>query len=425
MAGTNFAGANLNNLGVGITGGLIPTDNIIRSVASWADALEPRRTPVLQRCGKGKAIDQVKVEWGQSYHTAISGTTAEAIDDGVSAGTETAIDLTAGEGKLLQPWMVLEIINWADAAKTRLDYTNREEVVIQSISGDTITVQRGAGSNSFGVAAKHDSGAYWAVCGVAMPYNTDFALSPFTRGDLLYNHPQRFYGEVAADVAARNTPTYETSGDQLLRDLEEQTMLMKFYLERAIVSGARQAGDANGTTTATTQKPYKMGGIDYFITKHSGRVLNMNGKTLSAYDLEGHLREMFKEVDDGGAKTLLMGPDTASIFDSLLNPIRQATVSDTKVNLVVDAIKFRWGTLEIMPTQHMPEGQILFVDFKDIKVHPYKGVAWSTKTISTDGPYDKIAIFGDYTVTVDRVQRMGKIHGFDMNLDNYPRKEFF
>lgn len=416
MAATNFAGANLNNLGVGITGGLIPTDNIIRSVASWADALEPRRTPVLQRCGKGKAVDQIKIEWGQSYHTAIKGTINEALDS-----SETGIDLQSGEGKLLQPWMVIEIINWADAAKTRLDYTNREEVVIRSISGDTITVQRGAGTS----AVAHDDDAYWAVCGVAMPYNTDFALSPFTRGDLIYNHPQRFYGEVAADVAARNTPTYETSGDQLLRDLEEQTMLMKFYLERAIVSGTRNAGDANGSGTATTQNPYKMGGIDYYVTNHSGRVENLAGKTLSAYDLESLLRDMYKEVDDGGAKTLLMGPDTAAIFDTLLNPIRQATVTDTSVNLVVDTLKFRWGTLEIMPTQHMPEGNILFVDFKDIKVHPYKGVAWSTKTISTDGPYDKIAIFGDYTMTVDRVQRMGKIHGFDMNLNNYPRKEFF
>ena len=187
----------------------------------------------------------------------------------------------------------------------------------------------------------------------------------------------------------------------------------------------RQEGDAAATGTSTNQKPYKMGGIDYFITKHSGRVLNLNGKTLSAYDLEGHLRDMFKEVDDGGAKTLLMGVDTASIFDSLLNPIRQATVNDTKVNLVVDSVRFRWGTLEIMPTQHMPEGMILFTDFSDISLHPYKGCDWQTKSLATDGPYDKMAIWGDFTLKVDKVQRMGKIHNFNMDLNAYPRKEFF
>ena len=312
MAKTNFGGTLLNPVGANTTGWTIPSDSIIRSVASWADALEPRRTPVLTRCGKGKAIDQIKIEWGQSYHTAVSGKLGAT----VTTTDGTSITLDTGEGKLLQPWMVLEIMDWADTGKTRLNYDNREEVVVTAISGDTITVQREANNTK-----KHESanGQYWAVAGVAMPYNTDFALSPFTRGDLIYNHPQRFYAEVAADVAARNTPTYETSGDQLLKDLEEQTMLLKYYLERSIVSGVRQSGDAAATGASTNQKPYKMGGIDYFITNHSGRVLNLNGKTLSAYDLEGHLRDMFKEVDDGGAKTLLMGVDTASIFDSLLN----------------------------------------------------------------------------------------------------------
>lgn len=421
MTVSHFSGKLLNPVSSSRTGGVIPSDNVIRSIASWADALEPRRTPILTRCGKGKAVDQVKVEWGQSYHTPVNGTLGAA----VSTHNATTITLDTGQGKFIQPWMVLELINYADAGKTRLNYANREEVVVESISTDTLTVKRANGGNG-AADSTHDNGAYWAVCGVAMPYNTDFAMSPFTRGDLLFNYPQRFYGMVGADVAARNTPTYETAGDQMLKDLEETTMLQKWYLERTIVSGNRQEGDAASTTTGgTASTPYKMGGIDYFITNHSGRVNNLLGRTLSAYDLEDVLRDMYKEIDDGGAKTLVMGVDTAAIFDTLLNPIRQATVTDTSVNLVVDTLKFRWGTLEIMPTQHMPEGSILFVDFKDIKVHPYKGVAWSTRSVATDGPYDRMAIFGDYTLTVDRPQRMGKIHNFSTDLNNYPRKEFF
>lgn len=422
MAQTNFSGKLLNPVSSSRTGGVIPSDNVIRSIASWADALEPRRTPILTRCGKGKAVDQVKTEWGQSYHTPVSG---ELNDSGGINTTVTTITLASGQSKFIQPWHVIEIVEWADTGKTRLDYSTREEVIVESIntSTDVITVKRGNGS---GTGVSHAADAYWAVCGVAMPYNTDFQMSPFTRGDLLYNFPQRFYGMVGADVAARNTPTYETSSDQMLRDLEETTMLQKFYLERTIVSGQRLEGDAASTTTGgTTSVPYKMGGIDYYITNHSGRVNNLGGRTLSAYDLEDVLRDMYKEVDDGGAKTLVMGVDTAAIFDTLLNPIRQATVTDTSVNLVVDTLKFRWGTLEIMPTQHMPEGSILFVDFKDIKVHPYKGVAWSTRSVATDGPYDRMAVFGDYTLTLNRPARMGKIHNFSTDLNNYPRKEFF
>ncbi len=413
MALTASIGRSLNPLSNAVTGGLIPAANVIVNVASWADALEPRRTPVLSKCGTGPAVDAIKVEWGQSYHTPVSGTIPGALTN-----VATSVTLAAGNGKFVQKWHVIEIIDYV-AGTTRLDYTTREEIGVSTLPDgtDTITVTRGNGS---GTGVAHAAGAYWAVCGVAMPYNTDFELSPFVRGDRLFNHPQRFYGMVGADVAARNTPTYETKGDQMLKDLKEQTMLQKWYLERALVSGTRLTGDA-----ATAAIPHKFGGIDYFITNHSGRVNNLGGRTLSAYDLEDVVRAMFKDIDDGGTKTLLMGPDTASIFDSLLNPLRQATMSDSKMNLVTDSIKFRFGTLEIVPTQHMPEGIILFVDFKDIKVHPYKGCSWSTKTIATAGPYDKMAIWGDYTVTVDRVSRMGKVWNFDTNLANYPRREFF
>ena len=419
MATTNSVGKILNPLSNAFTGGVVPSANVIVDVSSWADALEPRRTPILSRCKKGKAINSIKHEWGQSYHTPISGTINEGLDN-----SETAIDVASGEGDYLQPWMVLEIIDWVSGSSTRLDYSTREEVVIRSIDGtDTITsVQRGAGGTT---AVTHNSGAYWGVVGVALPYSTDFQLSPFTRGDRLFNYSQRFYAEVSADVAARHTPDYEIKGDVLLHDLEEQQMLLKHYLERAIVSGGRQAGDANGSPTTTTQNPFKLGGIDYFITNHSGRVVNMSGKTLSAYDLEDILADMYKEIDDGGAKTLIMGVDTARIFDTMLNPIRQATMSDSSINLMVDKLKFRWGEVEINATQHMPEGSILFVDFKDISVHPYAGCNWSTKTIATNGPYDKMAVWGDFTVKVDKVTRMAKLHNFNTDLTAYPRREWF
>jgi hypothetical protein len=418
MAVTYSQGKILNPLSSAVTGGVVPSANVIVDVGDWADALEPRQTPILSRCKKGPAVDSNKHEWGQSYHTPLSGTINEALD-----ASETAIELTAGETDYLQPWMVLEIIDYFSGT-TRLDYSTREEVVVRSVDNSDIipAVQRGAGGTT---AVTHLDGAYWGVVGVALPYSTDFQLSPFTRGDRLYNYSQRFYGKVAADVIARNTPDYEHRSDVLLADLKEQTMLQKHYLERAIVSGGRQEGDANGSPTTNTQNPYKLGGIDYFITNHSGRVTNMSGKTLSAYDLEDVLADMYKEIDDGGAKTLVMSVDTARIFDTLLNPIRQATVSDSSVNLMVEKMKFRWGEVEINATQHMPDGSILFVDFSDISVSPRKGGNWSTRTIATDGPYDSMAIWGEFTLEIQKVQRMAKLHNFNTDLSAYPRREWF
>lgn len=414
MAVTTLRSTSLNPLSAAVTGGTIPAANIIINVSSWADALEPQQTPVSSRCKKGAAWDQVKEQWGQSYRLATSGSLDEALDT-----TETEIDLQAGEGKLLYPYAVIEIIDYIPGT-TRLDYSTREEVIVLTCNDDKIlTSIRGNGT---GTGVSHEDDAYWAICGTAMPYNRDFSISPVVRGDQLYNHPQRFYGMVSSDVAARNTPSYEHKGDPMLADLEAETMRQKHFLERAVVSGTRLTGDAASGTSAV---PYKMGGIRYFIENHSGRVHNLAGRTLSVYDLEDMLREMYKEVEDGGAKTLLMGPDTAAVWDSLFNPYKQFTNNQTDAKFHVSKFGFRWGDLEIMHTRHLPEGEILFVDFKDISLHPYKGCSWSTKTLATDGPYDRMAIWGDYGLKVERVQRMGMLTNFNFDLDAYSRREYF
>ena len=419
MAVTNSAGKLQNPFSTSISGGTVPAANVIVDVGSWADALEPRKTPILSRAKKLGAVEHMKHEWGQSYHRAITGTIGEALDN-----SETDLTFSSGEGKLIQPWHVIRVIDWVSGSTTRLDYSTAEEIVIKAHDGsDTSSVvQRGAGGTS---AVSHSSGAYFEVIGVAMPYNTDFNLSPTVRGDRLYNYSQRFYGMAGADEIARHEPDYENKTDILLADLKEETMLQKFFLEQALVKGGRQVGDAaNTTTTGSTSVPFKTGGIDYFITNHSGRVVNMGGATLSAYSLEDILADMYKEIDDGGAMTLMMSVNTSRIFDTLLNPIRQATVSDSSVNLVLDKIKFRWGTVDIQPTRHLDDGSILFVDFANIGYYPRKGGDWKTKQLSTDGPYDKTAIWGEFGVKVDKVTRMAKLWNFNTDLAAYPRNEY-
>lgn len=420
MAVTSSIGAGLNPLS-GVTGASIPSDQLIPDIATWAEELEPRETPVWSRCKKGGPRNQDKLEWGQSYHRRIDGTIAEALDT-----TETGIDLTAasgtyGDGDSIKKWNVIEIIDWASGSTTILDYSTREEVIVDTDpdGSNTITVKRGNGS---GTGVSHSSGAYWAVCGTAMPYNRDFTLSPWIRGDKLYNRYQRFFEMAQSDVAARNTPTFEIEGDPLLVDFERATKQMKWEAERALVSGQRLDGTA---ATGDTALPGKMGGIDYFITNHSGRVTNMSNAPLSIFSLDDVLRDMYKEVASPTAYTLLMSIDTASILDTMLNPVRQADADDTSVSLYVTEVKLRLSQLEIMQTQHMPNGTILFVDFNNISIVPYKGCQWQKRDVPTSGPYDRMAIWGQYSVMVEQVQKMAKLHNFNQDLSAYPRAGYF
>lgn len=423
MAKTYFFKSQPNIAGTGRTGGYVTSDAVIRDVAPWVKELEPRKTPLSTRIGYGKPINILKHEVGQSYHTPVSTTLAGSV-----ANNATTITLAAGSGQWLQDYMVLEVIDYLAGSTTVLDYATREEMIVTGLPGaytDTPTVIRDVKNRTSatvpasGSWPTHSSGAVVNIVGVAMPQNTDFTLSPTTSGDVIFNYPQRYFGMVGSDMAARSLPTYESKGDRLLHDLERETTRQKYFLEKAVAVGTRLEGD--GATL-----PYKMGGILYYLDGGFGaNVTNLAGALIRAYDIEDLMRDQFKKLDAGGDWTAIMGVDTAACFDALLNPMRQATVADSSLNLTLDTIKFRWGSFDIQPTFHFPEGYIAFVDFKNFSIRPWKGMDWQVKDIPTSGPYDRKALFGDFTLHVESLPTMSLIKGINYDVSLYPRKTWF
>jgi hypothetical protein len=426
---TTYAPSLLNPVSDAIAGGRMPSGNVIINISGWADAQERQQTPILNRVGTGEAVNSIKFEWGQSFLTPVEGTLGAATSASSTEITFYDSDHAAGGSKLLTPWMVVEIVPYLDTGRTRLDYANREEVIIRTIGGsDVATVIRQNGGGSVGTWAVHADNSYWRIIGVAAPYNRDFVMSPYTRGSRIYNHPQRFMGMVGADVAAQNTPDYEFSGNRMLDDFKKETARQKYFLEQAIVQGTLLEGNNFDVPAGsdTTVIPYKMDGIDSLITKHSGNVTNLGQDRLSPWAIEAIMREQMKTMVDGGAKTILAGIDTSMIFDMLLLPMKgNAGLNETEINIMTSRFKTRHSTIEFDETHHLREGVLLMVDFSDIKLHPYKGCSWSTKVVHTAGPYDQKAIWGDYMLTAQRLQRMAKIHNFTVDLDAYGRRAFF
>lgn len=415
MTASIFNNKVMNPVPAARTGGTIPTGNEIISVAKWVDALEPRKTEILDRIKKsGFTVESLKYQWGQSYRLPFSSTTTAVLD-----ATETAITLVANEGKFFQYAAVLEIIDYK--TNGQLDMTTREEVWVATMADTAPVVVRG---NMSGTGVAHAAGAYVGQIGTALPYATEFKLTPVYRGDQLFNYPQRFYAEVAADKAAQHTPTWEHKSNILYSDFEDAASYQRWLLEQTVVLGTRFEGDGNGQFAATTQKPYKMGGIDYFITNHSGRVVNLNGGKLTTSSFESILREMYKEIEDGGSKTLLMSADAAAALDTIITPFRIADEKTTSMTLFTEKLKFRWGTLEIMPTQHLKGDVIYFVDFDKMAVVPYAGCDWSTQEMPVNAPVDMRAFWGDFCFLMEAPHSMAKLYNFTTDLRLYPGQNF-
>ena len=396
-----------NTYDTGVTNGTIPLANKKINVVDWVMRLEPYETPMLSTIGIGDEIDQDIFYWGQSYQTPQTSNTSEAVDL-----NETAIDVTTNHGELFSKYMVVAITDYKAGSSTLLDLTTRELIWLNTdVTNDTLNCVRGVGGTS---AATHSSGAFVEIVGSAMPQLNDFSITPITRGDQAYNYFQRFQTSAVADEAARNQPTWENPGDILLDDMAEKAKIEKIHLEKAIFQGGRQRG-VPGVT------PDMFGGIDTFVTTN---VTNVGGARLSVYTIQDELRDLYKAVGDNKATKFVMGPDTAAMFDTLLNPYREATWDTTTVSLSLKNVNMRFGNFDILMHRYCPEGIVYGLRFDKMKIHPFKGRNWQTKDIATDGPYDRKGLSGDFSFKLAAEHTMFKLHNFDVNPDSYPRGEY-
>lgn len=397
----------LTNYPTSVTDGSIPTANAIIDVSEWAMALEPRKTPLLTLFGVGDPVDTRPLYWGQSYRVPLETTANEAIDN-----SETGIDVATGTGKYFQQWTVFEAIDFIAGSTTILDDDTREIMLVTSDpAADTLTVVRAQGGTS---AVSHSNGCMIKIIGTAEPQLNTHSISPVVRGTQLYNYMQRFSGGVKADIAARNTPTWEHKSDPMLADFAEEQLRQKLLLEMAIWRGGRQAGDV------ATPLPAMFGGMDTFITTN---VTDLSQSKLTPRLLESELRDLAKNTD-GGAEgiMLLMSYNTAAIFDLMIDPVRLAKVDDTTISLYMERVKFRFGSFDIAVSHNAYDGSIWGVRKENFKVRPFKGANWhiSRKDGSVHGvDHDEMYVSGDFTLQVIKEKSMFKLTGFNQDLDQY------
>lgn len=394
-------GQNTFNTG---SGGSTPSANKIVTVKTWAEALEPRRTPLLTKIGFGDPLDQRPWYWGQSQRTAKETTLGEAVSI-----AETEIDLASGAGVLCQVGSVLEVVDFIAGSTTILDQSTREIMIVTDISTDTVTVLKAQGGTT---DQAHASGAKVFIIGSAEIENGTHSLSAISRGFQFYNYFQRFQGGVSADKAVQNMPTWEHPTNVMLSDFKDVTADKKLELEMAVWRGGRQAG--------STTVPALMGGMDTFITTN---VTNLAQAKITFRLLEAELRDLARNTDGGPeGLTLLMSYNTAAIFDLAIDSIRQATASDNKITLALEKVAFRFGTFDIMVSHWCRDGVIYGVRPEKMKVHPFKGLDWhiGKKEGAVHGvDKDEMYISGDFTLVLQNEAAMFKIHTFNEDLTAY------
>lgn len=396
--------ANQNSYTFDQTGGTRDPQFEVQDRVAFMDAIEDRRTTILDSFKKGSALTEDRPRWGLHAVNPRGSVLGDTLASGGSS-----ITLPTGHAARFQQGHVLQI--------TRLSDNETEYVWVNDDPGnDTLSVDRAVGSTALDFV----SGDEIKIIGIAMPQGSDFPLAPVSRGTTYYNRWQEFSKSLVHTLQSRKTPRVDTDGDLMDRDFLEIGKDIRMDLDRALLFGRRRAGVAD----PAAPKPSFMGGL-LQMAELSGNVYNIGGSDilLTHEAVEFVQNDLDEAVGDRAGQKYVMSWKTKQIFNRLMSPMRYETgagVNATSVDTRWNSLRTDVGNIEFSHIRDFPDGMILVYSPKNLEYNPYAGADWAEKDFPTKGFYAWRGIGGIYTMTAKDIPGMALIRGFDTNLGHYP-----
>jgi hypothetical protein len=370
---------------------------VIRLFADFLKYLDPTETPFTSSVKTGQAVNQKKVEWGNSFLAPQASTTGASIAD----GTTTSVTVATGDGA---KFMVTEVIK-----------IEAEKMWVTAVAGDVLTVRRSF-QGSTGVA--HTVvGTVIDILGPAAQENADTPLTPIAKGSLEFNLPQLFDYGLHLSERDNNTPDYEfNSGTKYEAYLAKLMKEAAIDFEKTAILGVR-AAELTAALPSASGTPSTMGGLDFF----TDRSYDLSGAPISESQLMQVMQDLWTAVgDEKMAKTVLVGGFMKRALSSLWNSQRLATVQDESTKLLWNSIETDFGRLKFVLSRYIPAGGLYFVNMDDISIHPYKNSAWKEVRLPASGPYIKGRFTGDYTMVFRNNAARAKVINASTTQADYP-----
>jgi hypothetical protein len=414
MAVTTIA-AQVMNPYVGASPKNIGTDFEQRLWANWCEKFERKETPVTNLIKRGKKpYNQVKIRTGQHYNpfltTALNGVTA-------NNSQNITVDSTSG----LRVGDVLRITDYQSGSTVALDNSTVEYVRVESVTSGTVLVgTRDMDQTASGAWPVHADNSLVELVSRASPMNATFMNANVHRGDFVFNYAQMFESALETTIQAMHTPS-EESDNYWEDDRANVVQDLKYFRERAFVEGIRMAGDE----ISVPVKPFTMGGIIWQIENNaSANVNDLGNANLKIWDIDDQLREVEVRHRKGPAiKNVLIHPNSIPVWDGIITPHREATMSDTTFTTKTTTGHFRWGDITPVPTITVPEGVLIFIDPSDWEWNSYEGCDWHEVRQDPENIFkanEAWAMWGVFSIVCKDINRQMIVKNFQTDLTTYP-----
>jgi len=264
------------------------TGSLIRDVDDKVWFLNAQVSPLmslLKKVGKSDKTSNVKFEW---YEKSL-GTFTTAFAGSTEASPQTTIDITTGDGAKFR------------ANDLLFAKSTGEQMLVTSISGDTLTVIRGYGEVSSAILTNGDT-LYFL--GNAFMEHTEAPESQVLTSGSVFNYPQIFKDAVELSRREMDTERYDEKSPQLKEKRKEMFLLHMEKINRTFWQGQRK-DDTSGSSRRT-------------LTRGALNFINTNVVDCGGSFTRTKMNSLLKAVFDHGIgnKYLFVGSDMMDAMDT-------------------------------------------------------------------------------------------------------------
>ncbi len=312
--------------------------------------------------------------------------------------TDTDTTITVDDGSKFSTGMILGFSGYD------------EQMKVISVSGDSLTVQRGYGGTT---AESMSAGTKVKILYKPAAEGSEPEDSSWDEPGTEFNYTQIFSRTVRVSNTARSSRhlVFEDIIDRAVRD---SIIKLGMEMNAAAIFGRRYADPSDPSV------PRTMGGVLYFIDKSSGNVHDAAGAELTTDMMNDLLEQIAKR--GGQPNLILVGTKQARKISSFnltsgSAPIVRTRLTDTRTGAAVYEFvgDLPLGMIEtIVVDVNMPDDKLLFLDTRRLALVPMDGRSLSDfDATPTGADFTARRVLGEYTL---EVRNASQAHGLIKNL---------
>lgn len=333
---------------------------------------EDQNSNMLDACGVGTKIGAKTITWFEQPARSFADTLGGAY--------------TIADGELTVV---------AGAKFTTGDIVNVDAMVfnITAISGNVLTV-----SLIDGTDANATSGAVVSIVSSAVLEGDEGSESTLTPKIEPTNVTQIFRRVASVTDSAYDT-SKEVGDSQLADDIAEQSAVLRKNMKKMLWNNFKLAPANNASIRVA-------GGIPYWITANRGYE-SVAGGAMTIDNLSTFVDYMVEEKDYNLTE-IWMNPAKHSLISAFDISYFTKDMNESTRGFYADSFLSKRGNKVLIRTdRNIPVKEIYAVNSKDVKVVPFRDM--KTVPLAKNGDSTRVQLVGEYTVTCNPANKMGKI----------------